>query len=111
MLIETHLWFGELEEGEEWYKKGKETASINTSDGYMISRITNAAVLLAEHERLNLAFKTMDLALKLEPDNAGLYDQIGGLYLKRAREFFDKALEKDASRQRSREMIKKLEDM
>ncbi len=111
MLIETHLWFGETEQAKEWYEKGKETASFNTSDDYMVGRIRNAAVLLAEHNHLDRAFKAMYLALELEPDNSELYDNMGELYLKRAREYFSKALEKDASRQHSREMIKKLEDM
>ena len=53
----------------------------------------------------------MDLALELESDNADLYDNMGELFLMRAREYYDRTLEKDAFHHHAREMLKKLEDM
>jgi len=106
-LAHTYIYFGEQNKAREFYKKAqKEEVGADAVNPGSLYRF---AFALAEVKKLDEAMKLLTIATELYPSEARLYDGIGEIYLLKAQNYYQKALEVDPNFQHARERLKKIQ--
>lgn len=107
LLANTHVCFGKKDEALEFYKKAKEINPIGRA--VSAGSLNGYAVELASFGQLEKATDLLQAAVKLYPEEAVLYNSMAEIHLRRARSFYQKALDNDPTFAPARDRLKNIQ--
>ena len=105
-LANTYVCFGEKDKARSYYRKALE---INSDDpAISAEKLNRQALELAYFNKWEEAMALLKVAVQVYPEEAGLYSSIADIHLKRGKDYYQKALEKDPAFEPARKGLKKI---